>query len=163
MAEDPGDHEWEAFWRVVPVSSLPFPFHLWKCPFEARHLRALEVAGAEPDDYATPEQCSNAFRIFVADLGEAIATCPYHQPDWKVAAERAVEAVRRDPGGSPAEPETRNLDEETDWAAWEFFTEPIFVDGGRLGNGQHRVCAMKCVGVRAAPIQDYRRCRRHDG
>lgn len=150
-----GEHEYERFWRVVPVSTLPFPFHLFRCPFEKRHRRALEIAGADPDDYETPEQCSSAFRIFMTELGAEVTTCPYHVPDWMLAAERAIEAVVRDPFAPGAGIQTHDLDEQTAWAAWEFFAEPIFVDGARLGNGQHRVCAMKCAGVPAAPIEDY--------
>ena len=63
--------EYERIWRVVPVIALPFPFHLWKCPFEERHLRALETVGADPGDYATAAQCAGAFEIFVADIGGA--------------------------------------------------------------------------------------------
>ena len=158
MDDDP-DHEnveYERVWRVVPVNALPFPFHLWKCPFEQRHLRALETVGADPDDYANPEQCSNAFDIFVADLGAEIVACPYHLPNWKLAAERAIEATTRDPHDAITKLAIEDLDNETEWAAWEFFAEPIRLDGNRLGNGQHRTCAMKCAGVLAAPIEDYR-------
>ena len=154
--DDDLDHEnvdYELVWRVVPVNALPFPFHLWKCPFERRHLRALEAVGADPDNYATPEQCSSAFEIFVADLWAEIAACPYHLPNWKLAAERAIEAVASDPDAPVATLQIEGLDDETEWAAWEFFAEPIHLDGNRLGNGQHRTCAMKCAGVLAAPIR----------
>lgn len=164
MDEDPGgDDEYESFWRVVPVVALPFPFHLFRCPFVERHLRALEAVGAQRDDYATPEQCSRAFRLFVTDVAEELTTCPYHQRDWNLAAERAIEAVRRrqSEGGSRVTAETEGLDHETAWAAWEFFAEPIWISGGdRLGNGQHRVCAMKCAGVLEAPIEEIRPRRR---
>ncbi len=39
---------------MVPVSTLPFPFHLFRCPFEQRHLRALELVGVDRDDWETP-------------------------------------------------------------------------------------------------------------
>ncbi len=98
MDEVPGgEAEYESFWRVVPVVALPFPFHLFRCPFVERHLRALQDVGAQPDDYATPEQRSRAFRLFVPDVAAGLTTCRYHQPDWNLAAERAVEAVRRGP------------------------------------------------------------------
>jgi hypothetical protein len=32
-------------------------------------------------------------------------------------------------------------------ALWSFFREPIFVSGDVLGNGQHRICAMKLARV----------------
>lgn len=153
--EDSENSEWEPVWRVVPVSTLPFPFHLFRCPFEQQHLRALELVGVDPDDWETPEQCASAFELFVADLGPHVAECPYHLPNWKLAAQRAVEAVR--PDGSNAEIDLHGLDEQTEWAAYDLFVEPIFIDGDRLGNGQHRTCAMKCAGVAAVPIQYYRR------
>jgi hypothetical protein len=141
--------------HVVPVSTLPFPFHLFRCPFEQRHLRALELVGADQDDWETPEQCAGACELFVADLGTDMAACPYHLPDWKLAAQRAVEAVRLD--GSHAEVNLQGLNEQTEWAAYDLFAEPIFLTGDRLGNGQHRTCAMKCAGVAAVPIEGYRR------
>jgi len=163
MDEDWGDDDYETFWRVVPVVGPPFPFHLFRCPFVERHLRALEAVGAQSDDYATAEQCSRAFGLFVTDVAAEIATCPYHQPDWNLAAERAIEAVRRrtTEAGSRVTAETAGLDHETAWAAWDFFAEPIWIDGDRLGNGQHRVCAMKCAGVLEAPIEEIRPRRRN--
>lgn len=163
MDEDVGgDDAYERFWRVVPVASLPFPFHLFRCPFVERHLRALKAVGGRPDDYATPEQCSRAFRLFLTDVAAELTTCPYHQPDWNLATERAIDAVRRGPidAGSWVTAETQGLDHETAWAAWNFFAEPIWINGDRLGNGQHRVCAMKCAGVLEAPIEESRPPRR---
>jgi hypothetical protein len=49
--------------------------------------------------------------------------------------------------------DTRSLDPETGWAFWSFFREPIFVSGDRLGNGQHRVCALRLAGVERCPIE----------
>jgi hypothetical protein len=46
------------------------------------------------------------------------------------------------------------LDKCTAWAALSFFVEPIFIDGHRLGTGQHRVCAMKMAGAARCPIED---------
>lgn len=154
---DQDDSEWEPVWRVVAVSSLPFPFHLFRCPFEQRHLRALELVGADPDDWETPEQCASAFALFTADLGTETARCPYHLPVWKLAAQRAVEAVR--PDGSHRAVDISGLDGETQWAAYDLFVEPIFLTSDRLGNGQHRTCALKCADVPEVPIQDYRRRR----
>jgi hypothetical protein len=92
----------------------------------------------------------------VADLGAEIAACPYHLPNWKLAAERAIEATTRGPDAAITKLAIDGLDDETEWAAWEFFAEPIHLNGNRLRNGHHRTCAMKCAGVLAAPIEDYR-------
>lgn len=146
---------WESVWRIVPVDDLPPPSHLFRCPFEQRHLQALTLAGADPDDWETPEQGAHAFELFVADLGAEIAECPYHLPDWRLAAERASNAVRED--GSHSEVDLLGLDVVTQWAAYDLFAEPIFISGDRLGNGQHRTCAMKCARAEVVPIQDLRR------
>lgn len=155
--DEHADDEYEPFWRVVPVSELPFPFHLFRCPFVERHVDALHAVRTNPEEYSTPDQCARAFRLFVDDVGTEIADCPYHLPDSHRAAQRALEAVRRDPDGFDVSADTNGLDDETEWAAWEFFAHPIFISGDRLGNGQHRVCAMKCAGVREIPIEDLRR------
>jgi hypothetical protein len=146
--------EWEPVWSAIAVSALPFPFHLFRCPFETQHLHALELAGADPDHWATPEECARAFELFITDIGRDVPECPYHVPDWQLAASRAVEALR--PDGSHAAVNLEGLDRETQWAAHDLFVEPIFINGSRLGNGQHRTCAMKCAGAALVPIQDYR-------
>jgi hypothetical protein len=157
-----GGDDYETFWRVVRVNTLPFPFHLFRCPFVGTHLRALEAAGADPDSYATPEQCSQAFRVFVTDTASKLTTCPYHQPNWNLAAAKASTAAR----GAPTEaksrirPDTTGLDHETAWAAWSLVAEPLWINGDRLGNGQHRVCAMKCADVLEIPIEEIRSRRR---
>jgi hypothetical protein len=155
MAED---NEWEPIWLIVQVATLPFPFHLFRCQFEQEHLHALRRAGADPDEGPSPEQCATAFELFLTDIGSAVSACPYHEPDWNLATERAVQAVR--PDGSHAEIKLAGLDEGTQRAAFDLFAEPIFLNGDRLGNGQHRTCAMKSSGVSSVPIEDFRRRRR---
>jgi hypothetical protein len=140
---------------VIAVESLPFPFHLFRCPFEGDHLRALAASGARSGERATPLQLARAFEVFRSDKGVELATCPYHTPNWSLAAERAASAVN--PDGSHREPATHGFDEDTAWAAWSMFFEPIYLDGERLGNGQHRTCALKCANAVAVPVEAARR------
>ena len=45
------------------------------------------------------------------------------------------------------------LDQEECEMLWSFFAEPIFCSGNSLGNGQHRVCAMKLAKVPRCPYR----------
>ena len=153
MDVDEDDWRSEHHWEVVPVAGLPFPHHLFKCPLEEEHKRMLVNAGAAPGRHSTAEERRRAFELFAAGFSDRIATCPYHQPDWCLAAELASAAVDATGQGWFDVVETAGLDSEAEWAVWEFGTEPIWLDGDRLGNGQHRVCAMKVAGALRCPIE----------
>jgi hypothetical protein len=144
-------------WRVVDVQSLPFPKHLFRCPFELEHLGCVAAAGDVPDRYR------RAFERFVSAMGPRMRECEYHQADWPLATEAALRAVKSGAaadGGVKLAAELAAVGEPPDsltaWMAWSFFDEPIWVQGqdGPLGNGQHRVCAMKVAGVTRCPIRD---------
>lgn len=155
MDVDEDDPRQELQWRVVPVAGLPFPHHLFKCPLEEEHKRMLVEAGGVPECRSTAEERRRAFELFVTRFSDRIDTCPYHQPDWRLAAEMASAAV--DATGQDQDwfdvLETSGLDRETEWAVWESGYEPIWIDGDRLGNGQHRVCAMKVARTVRCPIE----------
>ena len=99
----------------------------------------------------------SAFESFAAD-DRKVKSCEYHRPDWTKAAEVACSLVERGLTGDmhafDLASKEAGLDECTRWAALSFLVEPIFVDGPRLGNGQHRVCAMKMAGVERCPIEN---------
>jgi hypothetical protein len=158
VANEREEDGYQRFWRLVPVVALPYPFHLFRCRFVDRHLEALAAVGASPDEFPTPAQCASAFSAFVRELSDEINDCPFHQPDWGLAAERAINATRQDGSDDLAQirVDTSELDDETSWAAWSFFEEPIWLSGYRLGNGQHRTCAMKCARVAQAPGEEAR-------
>lgn len=85
-----------------------------------------------------------------------LAECPYHQADWHTAAAAAIKLAQA--GDSSGEAlaaaiATQQLDSATAEALHSFFAEPIFVSGDGLGNGQHRVCAMKVARVPHCPIE----------
>lgn len=89
--DEHADNVYEPFRRIVPVSELPFPFHLFRCPFVDRNVRAVHAARTNAEEDSTPDPCARAFRLFVGDVGTKIADCPYHLPDWHLAAQRALE------------------------------------------------------------------------
>jgi hypothetical protein len=66
----------ELVWRVVPVAALPFPHHLFRCPFEDRHRSAVAAVGAPPDDFATPDQRRRAFKLFLGSVKEIAVSVP---------------------------------------------------------------------------------------
>lgn len=142
-------------WSIVPARALPYPFNLSRCRFADRHATALEAVGSTPDECPTAAQCSSAFDAFIEELADLINACPFHQPDWRLAAERAIDATHKPDSGdlSQIAVDTSELDDKTSWAAWSFFSEPIWIDGDRIGNGQHRLCAMKCTDVSKLPIE----------
>jgi len=140
--------------RVMAVDGLPAPHVLWKCRWAALHER---LTGEHGDD---AEGCRRAFAAFIDQLGpERIAECPKHGPKWRLAAEIAASLVVSDRSPSPDEIEralnAAGADNDTWWAVDSFFDgEPIFLSGDRLGNGQHRACALKVSGAAVCPVAD---------
>lgn len=133
---------------IADVSALPWPHGLFRCP----NARLFEASIPEADrDHA--EKCQAFIEEGVHSLSQArVRHCSYHRPDWKVAARLAIDWWRE--RGSENQPDDfdlvlaeANLGIATRWAAESFFAEPIWINGPLLGNGQHRVCAMKLAGV----------------
>jgi hypothetical protein len=87
---------------------------------------------------------------------EQVAECRYHHAstDWVAAAGVAVELVQSGRTGR-YDPYTaaETHHEATACAIVTFFADPIFVSGTEIGNGQHRICAMKLAGVARCPIE----------
>jgi hypothetical protein len=93
-----------------------------------------------------------------AELGSRMHECEYHQPDWSLIAEIAVRAVESGASKAARLGEARGRDEAlAEWVYW-LFAHPIFVqygeEGHSLGNGLHRVCAMKAAGIERCPIEE---------
>jgi hypothetical protein len=87
-----------------------------------------------------------------------IVGCDYHQADWETATAAAIEALDGAAGLSSRALASvaaeiaiaRGGDELTVCMAHSLFADPIFLMRGRqssLGNGQHRMCAMKIAGI----------------
>ena len=73
--------------------------------------------------------------------------------DWHRVAGRAVQVVEAGHNHPPDEV-CREIGAELGWHLRYLFVEPIFVSGARLGNGQHRVCAMKAQGMPLVPVEN---------
>jgi hypothetical protein len=124
---------------------------LFKCPWRNAHLKAIAAETKSPDGRR------RAFEAFLTEIGTAgIAQCPYHELDWAAAADFTC----RQFGGRVYDPErltTAARDAGLGTAAvegiWEFFSEPVWIDGSRLGNGQHRSCAMRVSGGASCPVE----------
>lgn len=145
-------------WLVVPVDELPCPQRLWKgaCPLKEEHCRALDEVGERPGRHRL------AFERFLAEGGSRMGECEYHEPEWHLAASVGVEVVQRGvPDGPDAGFAAAGLvraqggDSATARFASSFFEHPISViaEGCALGNGQHRVCALKASAVSCCPVQ----------
>lgn len=137
-------------WRVVLVKELPWPEDLFRCRWVKEFREASKAAPT------TVEQ-RGAIACYAHQLTTAqLKECPYHRPDWSLAAGTAVELVGRGRVSSTTAAEAadqRGFDVCTASALVAFFAEPIFVDADGLGNGQHRVCAMKLAKVQYCPIE----------
>jgi hypothetical protein len=133
---------------IADVSSLPWPHGLFRCP--NTQLLKASTPGADAGD---SEKCQAFVEEGIRLLSEAqVRHCPYHRPDWTVAARLAIdwwrERGREDQLGDFAlAVADARLSAATRWAAESFFAEPIWINGPLLGNGQHRVCAMKLASV----------------
>lgn len=165
MAETGGDadaRDDRTRWRVMPVEELPCPHHLFKCDLESEHRAILEaVCGGV--DWPSADERRRAFDLFAERFGDRIPACGYHEPDWHVAAAAAIKVAEsgQADGGLfdyadvvEEAAKSNGVDPATEWALWSFFEHPIFLDGpDDLGNGQHRVCAMKIAGVFRCPVE----------
>jgi hypothetical protein len=139
---------------VANVSSLPWPHGLFRCP----NVQAFESVTPEADR-AHAEKCQSVVEATISSLSDGrLRNCPYHRPDWKLAARLAIDWWRGRRGDDQPTDfalvlAEANLSIETQWASESFFAEPIWIDGPLLGNGQHRVCAMKLAGVERCLVE----------
>jgi hypothetical protein len=117
------------------------------------------VFDASIPDSDRPENSQPHVEAVARSFSKAqVGRCPYHRPDWNIAAEVAVtcwQEARGDYLSDVGEALSQvDLTEETRWAAESFFIEPIWINGPSLGNGQHRVCAMKLAGVPRCLVEE---------
>lgn len=138
----------------VAVAELPWPWHPFKCRWEERFKQLVP----HYDDLDDSERARH-FGAMIAGLSEQeLGQCPYHVADWRLAAELAVIFHRNEksPAAQGFEREVRKLgggpaEIEAIRSLWE---EPISWTPGSpvVGNGQHRVCALKCAGAEIALV-----------
>lgn len=132
---------------VAEVSGLPWPHGLFRCSHARQFDAALRGIPGDPPEAAQRTVESAARSLSPDDL----RGCDYHGPDWVLAARVAIDCWRsssREDLADVGDAISRaGLSPQTQWAAESFFVEPIWINGQSLGNGQHRVCAMKLAGV----------------
>jgi hypothetical protein len=137
-------------WRIADVDLLPWPH----CPFKCRWYERFRILAPEE----TPiRECQAVARDLARSLSSAeIRQCGYHRFDWQRIANAAVALAES--GDTSAEAISKavashELDDDDAMELWMLFGHPIFLAGASLGNGQHRVCAMKLAGVQRCPIE----------
>jgi hypothetical protein len=144
---------------VVPVADLPWAHHPFRCPY-SREFNAAVPRSRVPHGHGAPEwvpEFSEAARhIYIAAFArslteEQVRGCAYHRPNWLWAAAAAVacfeRGIRPEPEEVVREARAAGETDETAEACCSFWVEPIFLNGPVLGNGQHRMCALKLAGV----------------
>lgn len=137
----------------VPVASLPWPWNPFKCTWQDR-FEGL-VGGRKLGD---PERTALFERMATALSPDEVGQCPYHVTDWRLAADLALSLNRL--GNTPAHRTIENGvrargggNAEIE-AVCSFWEEPMSWSEGApvVGNGQHRVCALKLAGAEIALI-----------
>jgi hypothetical protein len=139
---------------IADVASIPWPHGLFRCAH-----KQLFDASISDKDKDRPEDSQLHVESVVRRFSKAqVLRCPYHRPNWIIAAEVAItcwQEARDDDLSAVGEALSQvDLTVETRWAAESFFIEPIWINGQSLGNGQHRVCAMKLAGVPRCLVEE---------
>jgi hypothetical protein len=137
-------------WTLMDVDALPWPHHLFRCRWAHRFGEATK-------DAATEAECRSNVRAVASALSEEeVAACEYHSAQWNVAADIGVELVRNGDTSWTAisrAQQAHGLNDATAQALLSLFADPIFLSGESLGNGQHRVCALKLSRARRCPVE----------
>jgi hypothetical protein len=133
---------------VAKLASLPWGHGLFNCKYSQLFESAVRDVPPDREELGQPLVEAVARSL----SSDQLRRCPYHPPDWKLAAEVAIECWQnREPFDDFFAIEEAlaraDLPGESRWAAESFFVQPIYLDGPFLGNGQHRICAMKLAGV----------------
>jgi hypothetical protein len=143
------DERWDpldiipAVLTAVRVEDLPVPHHLFKCRYAYRSRELIERYQDDP---------GRAGKEFLATLtDQEAARCPYHQTDWRNVAALSVAVLARVQEGQRQDKAIKaialrfNLKDRGEVELFSLFADPIHWGFGtdELGNGQHRVCALK--------------------
>jgi hypothetical protein len=143
----------ETNFYIADMASLPWGHAIFRCRYTALFDAAVrEVPAGRPE--TNQPVVENVARSLTS---EQFAQCDYHRPDWVLAAKLAIDCWRERGSGRRSDIgialERFVLSDDTRWAVESFFIEPIWIDGPLLGNGQHRICAMKLAGVRRCLVE----------
>ncbi len=151
VVEDPERLAWDDV-ATVATADLPWPHGPFRCPHNSRFEAILERL---PPGWASHPAAGAQWYLSLTDAD--FAACPFHQADWQRIAEVSVELRRRMPTGADAATLNALLaelcpdDPERTWVR-SLFTDPIHYDvhSDRVGNGQHRACALRASGAPCA-------------
>ncbi|MDT0321427.1 hypothetical protein [Streptomyces millisiae] len=146
--------------RIVPLTALPWPHGLFKCP-HAERAKALERT--YPREKAAG-QVAHA-ELFARLTPEDFAACPYHQQelDWPAIAAAVCDAWRSVPAETKQEQRFEAVDrvmadprltgQERVWAQRLCAVPITWTEGAlTLTDGQHRLCALRAGGVEAIGV-----------
>jgi hypothetical protein len=135
--------------RVVPLSALPWPHFQSECP-----LREI----VERENRVVPNHQAAHAAAFLSSGGRrAMASCKYHQCDW-VRLVRILRETLDQANGNDVDPKTHpeygQLSRNEQRGLLTLVDAPIdWSDGDEeLTNGQHRLCALRAVGIEACPV-----------
>lgn len=144
--------------RLLDTSALPGPHDLFKCTFRNRY-DAL-VGERQRETRAVTLARHEAVRIWTQQGLEPLAACPYHDVDWRLAAEIAcatlAEATDNHQDLADVVIARNDLPPAVRCAAASFFYDPIVLNsrGDEIVNGQHRICAVLAAGAARCVIDD---------
>jgi hypothetical protein len=135
------DWRWQQL-SIARVEDLPWGHHPFRCAL-------LDASAQWPIEL---DEGQAKFEALVSGRSDAeVNQCPYHQADWRQAADLAVYAWRHQvwPDSTTFDElvDDHHLEEGTIAAAHSLFVEPIAYTATELMNGQHRVCALKLASV----------------
>jgi hypothetical protein len=130
--------------RPMPLSTLPWPHIQFKC--RMGHI-------VDEERIATPDIQAAHAAAFLSRRGRKVmASCPYHQPDWRRLVRILQETAKATSNSDPhieGHPEYALLsNDEKRWLC-SLVTGPIVCEDqdDLLTDGQHRLCALRAAGV----------------
>jgi hypothetical protein len=139
---------------VVAVADLPFAHNPFRCPHGKRYEQILATY---PDSWSSHAPAGAQFFLSLAD--DDFTACEFHAADWAAVGAASVELLARLQRGDGREAVEQLADQllasepERGWLV-SLFRDPIHYSAGadRVGNGQHRACALRASGAPCAVV-----------
>jgi hypothetical protein len=131
--------------KVIPVATLPLPRNLFRCMHADRFMSLLEAHEHDPQAAAS--------EFFAVTSHGEMAECKYHDANWKVVCDLAVEIIEF-LGSTPSDDDLEAAVDGADlpgpeaWALHSLLgADGLSVSQTGYGNGQHRGCAVRFSGA----------------
>jgi hypothetical protein len=141
------DEKWLDVFEALPVDRLPPPHHPGKCEHAGRFTELAAQLGE-----------SAAGAVFLTTLfDDDRARCRYHSANWHTIADASVRVlqdcgVHADLDDYMTAVYRAGLTGQDQAYLASLFSDPIDIAAGGYSNGQHRACALRFSGARAAAI-----------